>query len=82
MAGLEALRSVALAGHVRPASGYAASGTGDVDASRVLPVLPELSRILPGRGLRRGSTIAVAAPAAGQPASDRSAADHPASDQP
>ena len=27
---------------------------------RVLPVLPELSRLLPGRGLRRGSTIAVA----------------------
>jgi hypothetical protein len=28
---------------------------------RVLPVVPELSGLLPGRGLRRGSTVAVAA---------------------
>ena len=35
------------------------AGTG-LGIHRVLPVLPELSRVLPGRGLRRGSTIAVA----------------------
>jgi hypothetical protein len=61
MAGLEAVRSAALAGLVRRASDYAdtATGPGASGVDRVLPVLPELSRVLPGRGLRRGSTIAV-----------------------
>jgi hypothetical protein len=47
--------AAALAELVRPA--------GDVDelgAHRVLPVLPELSGLLPSHGLRRGSTVAVA----------------------
>jgi hypothetical protein len=52
------------AGLVRPASGADEAG-----AHRILPVLPELSRLLPGHGLRRGSTVAVAtgpsAPASG-----------------
>jgi hypothetical protein len=39
---------------VRPASRTAEDGL-----HRVLPVLPELGGLLPGRGLRRGSTIAV-----------------------
>jgi hypothetical protein len=62
MAGLESVRSAALAGLVRRASDYADTATGPAGGSgvhRVLPVLPELSRVLPGRGLRRGSTIAV-----------------------
>lgn len=61
MAGQEAVRSAVLAGLVRPASDYAdpvtSAGSGGLD--RVLPVLPELRRVLPGRGLRRGSTIGV-----------------------
>jgi len=57
MAGLEAVRSAVQAGLVRRASDGAGTGLG---VDRVLPVLPELSRVLPGRGLRRGSTIAVA----------------------
>jgi hypothetical protein len=61
MAGLEAVRSAVLAGLVRPASDYAdpTTGVGGAAVDRVLPVLPELSRVLPGRGLRRGSTVAV-----------------------
>ncbi|HYN96847.1 MAG TPA: hypothetical protein VES42_23645 [Pilimelia sp.] len=57
MAGLEAVRSAVLAGVVRPAREYADTASG---VHRVLPVLAGLSRVLPGRGLRRGSTIAVA----------------------
>jgi hypothetical protein len=39
-----------------------AAGENDAPGvHRVLPVLPELSGLLPGRGLRRGSTVAVAA---------------------
>jgi hypothetical protein len=62
MAGLESIRSAALTGLVRRASDYAdtaISTAGGSGIHRVLPVLPELSRVLPGRGLRRGSTIAV-----------------------
>lgn len=59
MAGLEAVRSAVLAGLVRRASDYADPAAGPGGVNRVLPVLPELSRVLPGRGLRRGSTIAV-----------------------
>jgi hypothetical protein len=61
MAGLEAVRSAVLAGLVRRASDYAVprGGADGAGVDRVLPVLPELSRVLPGRGLRRGSTIAV-----------------------
>jgi hypothetical protein len=49
----------ALAGLVRPASQTAPAGADH------LPVAPELTGLLPGRGLRRGSTVAVAA---GRPA--------------
>lgn len=53
MAGRMTMGSVALDGLVRPAS--------EPDgAHRTLPVLPELTALLPGRGLRRGSTVAVA----------------------
>lgn len=60
MAGRMAIGSAALsavsAGLVRPASEPDPSA-----AHQVLPVLPELSGLLPGRGLRRGSTVAVVA---------------------
>ncbi|HEU4346827.1 MAG TPA: hypothetical protein VFR35_03470, partial [Actinoplanes sp.] len=55
MAGRMINGAAALAELVRPA--------GDTDqfgVHRVLPVMPELSILLPGRGLRRGSTVAVA----------------------
>ncbi len=46
-----------------------AGETAEPGVHRVLPVAPELSGLLPGRGLRRGSTVAVAtgraAPASG-----------------
>lgn len=54
VAGATALSAVP-AGLVRPASAPDAG-----DATRVLPVLPELSGLLPNRGLRRGSTVSVA----------------------
>ena len=38
-----------------------ASDTDEAGVHRVLPVPPELSGLLPSRGLRRGSTVAVAA---------------------
>src|SRR5690349_19612437 len=47
--------AAALAELIRPAGGADESG-----AHRLLPVLPELSGLLPGRGLRRGSTVAIA----------------------
>jgi len=47
--------AAALAELIRPAS-----GTDEPGVHRVLPVLPELSGLLPSRGLRRGSTVAVA----------------------
>lgn len=50
----------ALAELIRPASRTAEEGV-----HRVLPVLPELSGLLPGRGLRRGSTVAVSTQAPG-----------------
>lgn len=53
MAGQMTLGSAALSGLVRPAS-----ATPD-DAHRTLPVPAELRGLLPGRGLRRGSTVAV-----------------------
>ncbi len=55
MAGRMINGAAALAELVRPA--------GDTDEGglhRVLPVVPELSGLLPSRGLRRGSTVAVA----------------------
>lgn len=74
MSGLAVVRSAALAGLLRPASelGTAAAGTGaDAGAAggtdRMLPVLPELRPLLPGRGLRRGATVAVL-PTTGAPA--------------
>jgi hypothetical protein len=48
-----------LGGVVRPASEHAAASLG---AERMLPVLPELRALLPGGGLRRGSTVAVCGP--------------------
>jgi hypothetical protein len=49
------INGAALAELIRPAS-----GTDEPGVHRVLPVLPELSGLLPSRGLRRGSTVAVA----------------------
>jgi hypothetical protein len=64
MAGRMINGAAALAGLVR-----AAGETDEGGVHRVLPVAPELSGLLPGRGLRRGSTVAVAtgsaAPAGG-----------------
>ncbi|WP_307838023.1 hypothetical protein [Actinoplanes lobatus] len=56
MAGRMINGAAALAGLVRTAT-----GTGEPGVHRLLPVAPELSGLLPGRGLRRGSTVAVAA---------------------
>lgn len=56
----EIVRRVGLTGLVRPASEHP---RGVLDSERALPVLPELRALLPGGGLRRGSTIAVATPA-------------------
>jgi hypothetical protein len=55
MAGRMINGAAALAELIRPASDADEAGV-----HRVLPVLPELSGLLPGRGLRRGSTVAVA----------------------
>ncbi|GAA3746993.1 hypothetical protein GCM10022225_33480 [Plantactinospora mayteni] len=54
MAGRMVVGSTALAELVRPASGSDPTG-----AHQLLPVLPELAGLLPNRGLRRGSTVAV-----------------------
>ena len=54
MAGRMINGAAALAELIRPAS-----DTGEFGTQRVLPVLPELSNLLPSRGLRRGSTIAI-----------------------
>ncbi|WFE93996.1 hypothetical protein [Micromonospora sp. WMMD987] len=59
MAGRMVVGSAALAALVRPASAPDPAG-----GHRVLPVAPELTGLLPHRGLRRGSTVAVAT---GQP---------------
>jgi hypothetical protein len=56
MAGRIIHGAAALAELIRPAS-----GTDEAGAHRVLPVLSELSGLLPSRGLRRGSTVAIAA---------------------
>lgn len=54
MAGRMINGAAALAELIRPAG-----STDEPGVHRVLPVLPELSGLLPGRGLRRGSTVAV-----------------------
>ena len=54
MAGQMTVGSAALNGLVRPAN-----DPGPAGAHRVLPVLSELSGLLPNRGLRRGTTVAV-----------------------
>lgn len=54
MAGRMINGAAALAELIRPAS-----GSDEPGVHRVLPVLPELSGLLPSRGLRRGSTVAV-----------------------
>lgn len=64
MAGLATLGSAALAELIRPGLVRPASDPDAAGRHRMLPVLPELSWLLPGRGLRRGTTVAVAA---GQP---------------
>jgi hypothetical protein len=60
MAGRLIKGAAALSELVRPASETDAPGL-----HRMLPVASELSALLPGRGLRRGSTIAVAAGGSG-----------------
>jgi hypothetical protein len=55
MAGRMISGAAALAELVRAAGEHEAPGV-----HRMLPVAPELSALLPGRGLRRGSTVAVA----------------------
>src|SRR3954454_25102022 len=55
MAGRMISGAAALAELVR-----AAGETAEPGVHRMLPVAPELSGLLPGRGLRRGSTVAVA----------------------
>jgi hypothetical protein len=55
--GLAILRAAALTGTVRRASD---GGLGALGSERLLPVLPELRALLPGRGLRRGATVSVA----------------------
>jgi|HigsolmetaAR206D_1030411.scaffolds.fasta_scaffold02567_2 hypothetical protein len=60
MAGRMVLGSAALAGLVRPAS-----TPGSTAPHQTLPVLPELAGLLPRRGLRRGSTVAVGRPGHG-----------------
>jgi hypothetical protein len=58
MAGLQPGRSAALAGKVRSASELL--GTQErAGVHRTLPVMSALRQLLPGQGLRRGSTIAV-----------------------
>ncbi|WP_308441040.1 hypothetical protein [Planosporangium mesophilum] len=51
------VRAAALTGTIRRASDHALGALG---SERLLPVLPELRALLPGRGLRRGATVAVA----------------------
>jgi hypothetical protein len=51
------LRTATLTGAVRRASDHAPGKQG---SERLLPVLPELRELLPGRGLRRGATVAIA----------------------
>lgn len=60
MAGRMINGAAALAELVRPAG-----EADELGAHRVVPVLPELSGLLPGRGLRRGTTVAVAGGRAG-----------------
>jgi hypothetical protein len=55
MAGRMINGAAALAQLIKPAG-----ETDTPGVHRVLPVVPELSALLPGRGLRRGSTVAVA----------------------
>ncbi|MEV6346662.1 hypothetical protein [Actinoplanes sp. NPDC051851] len=55
MAGHMISGTSALAGLVRTATGSAEAG-----AHRMLPVVAELGELLPGRGLRRGHTVAIA----------------------
>ena len=75
----ELIRRTGLTGLVRPASEPAiasslpddASGTvpGAAGLGRFLPVLPELRLLLPGGGLRRGTTVAVGRGSAEAPSS-------------
>jgi hypothetical protein len=54
---LAVLKTATLTGAVRRASDHA---PGKLGSERLLPVLPELRELLPGRGLRRGATVAIA----------------------
>jgi hypothetical protein len=69
MAGRMINGAAALAELIRPAG-----DTDEPGVHRVLPVVPELSGLLPSRGLRRGSTVAVAT---GQSRTGRSSANGP-----
>jgi hypothetical protein len=59
MAGRMINGPAALAELVRPDLVRPASSTDELGAHRMLPVLPELGGLFPGRGLRRGSTVAI-----------------------
>lgn len=59
MAGQATLRSTTLADLVRPGTVRPASEPDPSGQHRLLPVPPELGALLPWRGLRRGSTVAV-----------------------
>jgi hypothetical protein len=59
------VRTVGLTGLLRPASEQ--SEAAAVNTDRMLPVLPELRHLLPGGGLRRGSTVAVRGGPGGSP---------------
>jgi hypothetical protein len=63
--GITVLKTAALAGAVRRASDHA---HGKLGSERLLPVLPELRELLPGRGLRRGATVAIATMTGPEPA--------------
>jgi hypothetical protein len=60
MAGRMINGPAALAELIHPDLVRPASSTDELGAHRMLPVLPELGGLFPGRGLRRGSTVAVA----------------------
>jgi hypothetical protein len=62
-AGLRAVRAAGLGDIVRTATGPQPAGTVGPRLLPLLPVLPELRPLLPGGGLRRGSTV-VAVPSA------------------
>lgn len=69
------LRTATLAGAVRRASDHA---PGKLGSERLLPVLPELRELLPGRGIRRGATVAIATVAGPETGPDAARSPRPA----